>query len=120
MPVNISVTGRPADTAWQNAFELILTVPNYFHPSRNGRERYNNEAGRYAGVQYVDAKLTWATQYRVEEGDSIAMIFIQAEKFRKVYLLQFLLFQHIILVGVPALNTRCLPALMVNTIKFLP
>ena len=80
MPVNISVTGRPADTAWQNAFELILTVPNYFHPSRNGRERYNNEAGRYAGVQYVDAKLTWATQYRVEEGDSIAMIFIQAEK----------------------------------------
>lgn len=78
--VNRSVTGQPIDTAWKNAFDVVMTAPDYFYPHPNGRDIYQQQKGNFRGIQYVDPKLTWNTLQREEQGDSIDMISIYAEK----------------------------------------
>jgi hypothetical protein len=75
MRINTAIEGKPADTVMKNAFELSMTIPDFFHPIPNGRDKYNEQQGYFSGERDVQAVLKWETGYEEDgNGDTIITI----------------------------------------------
>lgn len=77
--INTAIEGSPADTTMKHAFDVLITVPDLFYPTANGKETYKGQKGFYTGEKTVPATLKWAQGSRIEGGDSVVLMQVIAE-----------------------------------------